>query len=79
MFMLMFNQKVAANDFAGAAGVAKDAPGTLLRNMDTINKFKALPQQPGSPAPILIYFNALLQSTKLNEIESVELAKPVIA
>lgn len=34
---------------------------------------------PGQPAPILIYFNALLQSTKLNAIESVELAKPVIA
>ena len=30
-------------------------------------------------APILIYFNALLQTTKLNAIESVELARPVIA
>lgn len=78
MFNLMFNQKVAANDFAGAAAVAKDAPGTLLRNTETINKFKQLPQQPGAPAPILIYFNALLQSTRLNAIESVELAQPVI-
>ena len=32
----------------------------------------------GGPAPILIYFNALLQSTRLNAIESVELARPVI-
>ena len=79
MFMLMFNQKLAAADYAGAANVAKDAPGTLLRNVDTINRFKALPQQPGAPAPILVYFNTLLQSVKLNEIESVELAKPVIA
>lgn len=79
MFMLMFNQKLAAADYAGAANVAKDAPGALLRNADTINKFKALPQQPGAPAPILVYFNTLLQSVKLNEIESVELAKPVIA
>ena len=43
LFLLMFNQKLAASDYAGAAQVAKDAPGTLLRNMDTINKFKALP------------------------------------
>jgi hypothetical protein len=43
---MMFQQKMAAQDYAGAAAVAKDAPGTLLRNTDTINKFKALPQMP---------------------------------
>jgi len=75
----MFNQKLASGDYAGAAGVAKDAPGTLLRNTETINKFRNLPQGAGGPAPILIYFNALLQTTKLNAIESVELARPVIA
>lgn len=67
-----------SGDYAGAANVAKDAPGTLLRNQETINKFKALPQAPGSPAPILIYFNTLLQTTKLNAQESIELARPVI-
>jgi len=76
--MLMFNQKLAASDYAGAAAIARDAPGTLLRNQETINKFKNLPST-GGPAPILIYFNALLQTTKLNAIESVELARPVIA
>jgi len=55
----MFNQKLAASDYAGAAAVARDAPGTLLRNQETINKFKNLPST-GGPAPILIYFNALL-------------------
>jgi clathrin heavy chain len=43
MFMLMFNQKLASGDYAGAAAVARDAPGTLLRNQETINKFKSLP------------------------------------
>lgn len=76
--MLMFNQKLAASDYAGAAAIARDAPGTLLRNQETINKFKNLPST-GGPAPILIYFNALLQTTTLNAIESVELARPVIA
>lgn len=46
MFTMMFQQKMATNDYAGAAAVAKDAPGTLLRNAETINKFKALPQMP---------------------------------
>ena len=59
MFVLLFNQKLAASDYAGAATVARDAPGTLLRNQETINKFKNLPQTGGS-APLLIYFNSLL-------------------
>ena len=81
MFRMLFNQKLAAADYAGAANAARDAPGTLLRNEETINKFKALPQQPGQPPPILVYFNTLLQAAnaKLNAIESVELARPVIA
>jgi len=78
IFVQMFQQKMMSGDYAGAANVAKDAPGTLLRNQDTINKFKALPQAAGGPAPILVYFNTLLQSTKLNAQESIELARPVI-
>ena len=77
LFMLMFNQKLAASDYAGAAQVAKDAPGTLLRNMETINKFKALPAT-GGPPPLIIYFDALINSTTLNQTESIELVRPVI-
>jgi hypothetical protein len=64
-------------DYAGAAKVAKDAPGTLLRNQDTINKLKGIPST-GGPQPIIVYFSTLLETTQLNEIESVELAKPVL-
>lgn len=78
IFVQMFQQKLMSGDYAGAASVAKDAPGTLLRNQDTINRLKTLPQASGQPAPILIYFNTLLQSTKLNAQESIELARPVI-
>jgi clathrin heavy chain len=76
-FVSLFNSKLAAGDYAAAAGVAKNSPGELLRNQDTINRLKTLPQT-GQAAPILIYFNALLKSTKLNKIESLELARPVI-
>lgn len=46
--MQQFNMSLASNDYAGAARAARDAPGTLLRNQDTINKFKALPPAPGA-------------------------------
>ena len=64
-------------DYVGAAKVAKDAPGTLLRNADTINRLKTMPST-GGPQPIMVYFSTLLETTKLNEIESVELARPVL-
>lgn len=64
-------------DYAAAARVAKDAPGTLLRNQDTINKLKSIPVT-GGPQPIIVYFSTLLETTKLNEVESIELARPVL-
>jgi clathrin heavy chain len=38
---------------------------------------KSLPGT-GGPQPIIVYFSTLLESTKLNEIESIELARPVL-
>jgi clathrin heavy chain len=35
-------------------------------------------QSTGGPQPILVYFSTLLETTKLNEIESIELARPVL-
>jgi len=35
-----FNMALASSDFAGAARAARDAPNDLLRNQETINKFK---------------------------------------
>lgn len=48
-----------------------------MRNQDTINRLKALPST-GGPQPIIVYFSTLLEATKLNEIESIELARPVL-
>eukprot|EP00742_Colponemidia_sp_Colp-10_P000714 GILJ01000776.1.p1 GENE.GILJ01000776.1~~GILJ01000776.1.p1 ORF type:complete len:1719 (+),score=373.80 GILJ01000776.1:96-5252(+) len=78
LFVQNFNRLLAAGDYKGAAAVAGSAPGTVLRNSDTINKFKSLPAQPGQPQPILQYFSTLLEKGKLNAVESVELAKPVL-
>jgi clathrin heavy chain len=80
IFQQQFNMSLASNDYAGAARAARDAPGTLLRNSDTINKFKALPPAPGATQqPIMIYFSTLLEGgITLNEVESIELARPVL-
>ena len=42
LFIAQFNKLLMTGDYAGSAKVARDAPGTLLRNQDTINKFKTL-------------------------------------
>lgn len=78
LFEAQFNKLFSTGDYKGAAVVARDAPGTLLRNSDTINKYRALPAS-GGPQPLLIYFSTLLETTTLNEIESLELVKPVLA
>eukprot|EP00824_Muranothrix_gubernata_P013157 TRINITY_DN2754_c0_g1_i2.p1 TRINITY_DN2754_c0_g1~~TRINITY_DN2754_c0_g1_i2.p1 ORF type:complete len:1581 (-),score=427.08 TRINITY_DN2754_c0_g1_i2:505-4755(-) len=79
LFVKQFNQLLAQADYSGAARVAISAPGDLLRNMNTINKFRTLPQAQGQPQPLLQYFSELLNgSGKLNAIESMELVKRVL-
>jgi len=78
LFVQQFNRMLASGDYKGAASVAASAPGTVLRNNETINKFKALPPQQGQVQPILVYFSTLLEKGKLNALESVELARPVL-
>ncbi len=68
IFLGQFNNFIINGDYANAAKIASMSPGTLLRNSDTINKFKGLPQIPGQPQPLLIYFQKLLEKGKLNKL-----------
>jgi len=52
--------------------------GTALRTPATIARFQQIPAEPGSPQPVFQYFSTLLESGRLNEQESIELAKPVL-
>lgn len=78
MFMSQFNNYLVNGDYANAAKIASMSPGTLLRNQETINKFKTLPQAPGQPQPLLIYFQKLLEKGKLSKLETMELCGPVL-
>ncbi len=65
-------------DFKGAAKLAAESPQQVLRTPATIQRFQQAPGQPGQATPILTYFGMLLEKGKLNAMESIELAKPVI-
>jgi len=73
-----FERLISSNDTAGAARLSRSSGGAL-RTAQTIDRFKSLPQQPGQAPPLLQYFSILLETEKLNEHESIELAKPVLA
>lgn len=72
-FDMLFN----AADYKGAAELA--ASMSTLRNEQTIARFRNVPTQPGQSSPLLQYFGACLQRGNLNKLESVELAKLVLA
>jgi len=78
LFQQQFNNLMNQQDFKGAAKLAAESPQQVLRTPATIQRFQAAPAQPGQPSPILTYFGLLLEKGKLNQMESLELAKPVI-
>ena len=58
--------------------MAAESPRGLLRTPQTIQMFQSVPAQPGQPQPVFQYFSVLLEKGKLNHMESIELAKPVL-
>ena len=78
LFIQQFNALFAAGDYQGAAKVASESPKEVLRTTQTIQRFKTAPPMPGQPTPLLQYFSILLEKGKLNTIESLELARPVL-
>ncbi|CAM9577248.1 unnamed protein product [Chrysoparadoxa australica] len=78
LYSAEFNRLLSANDLNGAARLAGDSPNGILRTPATIQRFQQIPAQPGSPPPIFQYFYVLLEKGKLNQMESIELARPVL-
>ena len=78
LYLAEFERLMGAQDVAGAAKLAAKAPQGILRNTQTIQRFQQIPAQPGQPQPVFQYFSTLLEKGKLNSIESIELARPVL-
>ena len=70
-FMRKFNTSLASGQYLEAAKIAASAPFGILRTKQTISYLEQIPSQPGMFAPVIQYFNILLeQSSKLNRCES---------
>ena len=78
LYVNQFETLLASGDIAGAAKVAADSPKGFLRTPQTIQRFQAVPAVPGQPQPVFQYFSVLLEKGKLNSLETIELAKPVL-
>lgn len=78
IFINQFNALFSQGKFAEAARIAADSPRGILRTMQTIQRFQALPVPPGQPSPLFQYFSVLLEAGPLNAVESIELVKPVL-
>jgi len=77
LYTAEFDRLIGAGQVKEAA-VLVASSGTALRTPHTIARFQQIPAEPGAPQPVFQYFSTLLESGKLNEQESIELAKPVL-
>ncbi|WFD29954.1 Clathrin heavy chain [Malassezia sp. CBS 17886] len=79
LYLQQFHTLFSMGQYADAIKIAANSPRGLLRTPQTIEQLKQVPAQPGTLSPILQYFGMLLESDTLNQFESLELAKPVLA
>lgn len=79
LYQQRFDQLLQMGDYTNAAKTAANSPQGFLRTPQTIERFKAVPQQQGQLSLILQYFGMLLDKGKLNQHETMELARPVLA
>jgi len=77
LFAAEFERQLGAGQVAEAARIVA-ASGNALRTPATIARFQQIPATPGQIPPLLQYFSILLETGRLNEQESIEVAKPVL-
>jgi clathrin heavy chain len=81
LYTAEFERLMSVKDIQGAARLASESPQGVLRTPATFGRFKQLSNDPsfqGQPQPVLQYFSVLLEKGKLNQMESLELARPVL-
>ncbi|XP_010614145.1 clathrin heavy chain linker domain-containing protein 1 isoform X1 [Fukomys damarensis] len=58
-----FNELIALGEYEKAACFAANSPKRILRNMNIMNKFKALGKIRGKPLPLLLFFEAIFSTS----------------
>ena len=71
------NAVMGQGDISAAIKVIQASPNGFLRNPETIERFKQMPAGPDGKPRVLEYFRTLLETDKLNAVESFELASSV--
>lgn len=79
MYLQQFHSLFSTGQYSEAIKIAANSPRGILRTPQMIEQLKQVPTQPGTLSPILQYFGMLLESGSLNQHESLELSKPVLA
>ncbi len=77
LYAAEFERLISQRQVVEAAKLVASS-GTALRTPATIARFQQIPAEPGAPQPVFQYFSTLLECGRLNEQESIELAKPVL-
>lgn len=77
LFAAEFERLLSQRQVEQAARIVA-ASGNALRTPATIARFQQIPAEPGQVPPLLQYFSILLETGKLNEQESIEVARPVL-
>ncbi|CCW66995.1 unnamed protein product [Phytomonas sp. Hart1] len=78
LFRTQLESYLQSGNVEAAIRMCLRAPGGALRTPEVLRRFLQLPQQPDQPPAISVYFKLVLAETKLNEFESVELARAVL-
>ncbi|CDH57977.1 clathrin heavy chain 1 [Lichtheimia corymbifera JMRC:FSU:9682] len=79
MYIQRFNQLFSSGAYGEAAKIAANSPRGILRTVETIERFRQIPNAgQGQMTPILQYFGILLEKGGLNKYESLELSKPIL-
>ncbi|KAJ1913951.1 Clathrin heavy chain [Mycoemilia scoparia] len=79
LYAQRFESLMQNGQHSEAAKLAAKSPQGILRTENTIERFKNLSAVPGQLSPILQYFATILETGELNRLESIELARPVLA
>ncbi|XP_040849988.1 clathrin heavy chain linker domain-containing protein 1 isoform X2 [Ochotona curzoniae] len=58
-----FNELISLGEYKKAACFAANSPRRILRNIGTMNKFKAVGKIRGKPLPLLLFFEAIFSTS----------------
>ena len=79
LFMQRFNMLLAGQQVDEAVKLCLEAPNQMLRTPEALAKFQALPVAPGQSPSQIQYFKYMMEHSKLNSFESVELSKVMLS